>query len=76
MLIFMLLTQFFCLLSAVSETSDVTQMGIFILSNLLPTIYPILDKFQNICSAYYKTLNVFIESVVISSNEVRKQKKI
>lgn len=59
------------MLSETGDFQDVTKLGIYILSNLLPTIYPILEKFPNICLAYFKTLNIFVESVVVYGSELR-----
>lgn len=43
-------------------------MGFFVFGNLLPKIYPILQKFPNICIAYYKTINCFLQNVISSDS--------
>lgn len=43
-------------------------MGFFVFGNLLPKIYPILQKFPNICIAYYKTINCFLQNVISSES--------
>lgn len=48
----------------------VTSLGTVILSNLMPKMYPILQRFPDIAMAYYKSLNCFLE-LLVCNNEVR-----
>lgn len=47
----------------------VTGLGTIVLSNLMPKIYPILERFPDIAMTYYKSLNCFLELLVFN-NEV------
>jgi hypothetical protein len=47
----------------------VANLGITILSNLMPKMYPLLERFPDIAMAYYKSLNCFIE-LLVCNNEV------
>jgi len=54
------------------DHSIVANLGITILSNLMPKMYPILDRFPDIAMAYYKSLNCFLE-LLVCNNEVSKK---
>lgn len=41
-----------------------------ILSNLMPKMYPILQRFPDIAMTYYKSLNCFVE-LLVCNNEVK-----
>lgn len=56
----------------VFETHDhsiVANLGVSILTNLMPKMYPILERFPNIAMTYYKSLNCFVE-LLVCNNEV------
>lgn len=48
----------------------VTSLGTVVLSNLMPKMYPILQRFPDIAMTYYKSLNCFLE-LLVCNNEVR-----
>ncbi|KAG5668925.1 hypothetical protein PVAND_016835 [Polypedilum vanderplanki] len=52
-----------------AEHSVVANLGITILSNLMPKMYPLLERFPDIAMAYYKSLNCFIE-LLVCNNEL------
>ncbi|CRL08225.1 CLUMA_CG020975, isoform A [Clunio marinus] len=53
-----------------ADSSMVTSLGTVILSNLMPKMYPILQRFPDITMAYYKSLNCFIE-LLVCNNELQ-----
>lgn len=46
-------------------------MGIFILSSLLPKIYPFLETFPSICASYFEGLNRFFDIIIEIEGELR-----
>lgn len=52
-----------------SDHSIVANLGVSILTNLMPKMYPILQRFPDIAMAYYKSLNCFVE-LLVCNNEV------
>lgn len=54
----------------IAEPSVVTGLGTIVLSNLMPKMYPILQRFPDIAMPYYKSLNCFLE-LMVCNNEVR-----
>ena len=57
------------MLASFSEPSVVTSLGTVVLSNLMPKMYPILQRFPDIAMTYYKSLNCFLE-LLVCNNEV------
>lgn len=53
------------------DHSIVANLGVSILTNLMPKMYPILERFPNIAMNYYKSLNCFVE-LLVCNNEVSK----
>lgn len=51
------------------DHSIVANLGVSILTNLMPKMYPILERFPNIAMTYYKSLNCFVE-LLVCNNEV------
>lgn len=51
------------------DHSIVANLGVSILTNLMPKMYPILERFPNIAMNYYKSLNCFVE-LLVCNNEV------
>lgn len=47
-----------------AESSVITSLGTVVLCNLMPKMYPILQRFPDIAMPYYKSLNCFLELLV------------
>lgn len=52
-----------------ADSTVVTSLGTVILCNLMPKMYPILQRFPDIAMTYYKSLNCFLE-LLVCNNEV------
>lgn len=53
-----------------TEPTVITSLGAVILSNLMPKMYPIIERYPDIAMAYYKGLNCFLE-LLVCNNQVR-----
>lgn len=70
MAIFVKFSKYYNFLLPFLDHSIVANLGVAVLSNLMPKMYPILERFPNIAMNYYKSLNCFVE-LLVCNNEVR-----
>lgn len=50
-----------------TEPVVIATLGSMILLNLMPKMYPIIERFPDIAMSYYKGLNCFVELLVFNT---------
>lgn len=50
------------------EPAVISTLGTIILLNLMPKMYPIIERYPDIAMSYYKGLNCFLELLVCNNH--------